>query len=343
MHVGQTMKPSFAGSGWSDRGHVYPQALPVAWFDRSTRFYFGSELFSRYYEYDPARFSDVCPDQSCLQQQLRSVNSRNLLTLALLRALAAFQASYLKSGDALQLRPLTLDMLAGSINADPCCPIQADSSRLSRLMRHLPVGVLADADIREARDLCPRPRQLHRRYVDAIVRAEQAGLIDQPGRKPLDDAMLAQAIEAEFGDSLSRRTVANIRRDLGIPCSRHRGDNAGYLGATHGFSVLHPLERQVVRSIAPAMGGVYELHTRHLATGPGDVIYIGSTGNLRKRLIDHVRGSGTNACLANHVADGRVWFRFRPVADRWRDTERQLYMAFNQSFGNRPACNRMSP
>lgn len=323
----------------SDRGR------PVAWFDRQAAFQYMSDVFSRYYSTGTIlQDTGQNPDsqQVRFQQQLRAINSRNLLTLALLRTLAHRQRDYLISGDPQRRHSVTLDELAASINADPACPILADGSRLSRLMRHLLVGT-SSGEILPISTLCPRPRELHRHYVDAIVRAEQRELLNAVDATPFSDETIAQAVLSQFGVLLSRRTVSSIRRDLGIPCSRRRGKNSGYAGATHGFSVLQPLKRQIVRSSAPTIGGIYELHARPQPTVPANVIYIGSAGDLRKRLMDHLRGAGTNTCLTEHVASGEVWFRYRPIMQRWRESERRLYQAYRDSFGSRPACNRMSP
>lgn len=338
VHVGQVMETTLAASGRADRG----RAPPIAWFERTGAFRYTSEFFTRHYGFETKALSGLGPAVGSLLQQMRTINSRNLLTISLLRALGRLQRAFLETRDPLALKALALDELAAGINADALCPIAADASRLSRLMRHLTLG-LADGEVVMAPTLCPRPRELHRRYVDSVVRAEQTALLEHANTDALSDDAIAQAVLERYGMVLSRRTVANVRRDLGIPCSRRRGANDGYLGATHGFSPLQLLAREVVRTAAPAVGGVYELHARGPDARRAGVIYIGSAGDLRKRLMDHLRGAGTNTCLAAHVADGRVWFRYRPVVHRWRETERQVYRAFRESFGDRPACNRMSP
>lgn len=338
VHVGQVMETTLAASGRADRG----RAPPIAWFERTGAFRYTSEFFTRHYGFETKALSSLGPAVGSLLQQMRTINSRNLLTTSLLRALGRLQRAFLETRDPLALKALALDELAAGINADALCPIAADASRLSRLMRHLMLG-LADGEVVMAPTLCPRPREMQRRYVDSVVRAEQAALLEHADTDALSDDAIAMAVLERYGMALSRRTVANVRRDLGIPCSRRRGANDGYLGATHGFSPLQLLAREVVRTAAPAVGGVYELHARGPDARRAGVIYIGSAGDLRKRLMDHLRGAGTNACLAAHVADGRVWFRYRPVVHRWRETERQVYRAFRESFGDRPACNRMSP
>lgn len=338
VHVGQMMGETLDSGMAADRGRV----RSVARCDNAAGFRYTSALFARHYDFEMDTLSRLMPPATSLLQQLRAVNSRNHLTTGLLRALARLQRDFLKTHDPLTLKALTLGELADQINADPCCPVTADASRLSRLMRHLSL-VLKNGQVILASALCPRPRELHRHYVDRVIRDEQAKLAQHATTVALSDEAIALDVLERFGAVLSRRTVTNIRRELGIPCSRGRGMSEGYMGATHGFSTLQPLSREVVRSAAPTVGGVYELHACANDTRRAGAIYIGSAGDLRKRLLDHLRGAGTNACLAAHITDGRVWFRYRHVAHRWREAEKQVYRAFQDTFGERPACNRMSP
>lgn len=330
----------------SSASKIWPErrlATPIAWFDQHSAFHFTSEAFSQIYHID----KDY-PAQSATAQiarvlmRLRVINSRNQLTSALLHVLGRVQKEFLNTGDSLLRHKLSLTDIASVINSETHCPVIADSSRLSRLMRHLSFG-MGNGEVVSAKTLCPSPRDLHRGYVDEIIRMERIQAMQGSNVEIFSDEGICRAVHDRFGAVLSRRTVANIRHDLGISCSRKRGENSGYMGIAHGFTPLQPLLRQVVRVTAPPVSGVYELHVRHSPPGPDRVIYIGSAGDLRKRLMDHLRCAGTNPCLANHVSSNRVWFRHRPVAQHWRDLERDIYRAFKNSFGDQPVCNRMSP
>lgn len=131
-----------------------------------------------------------------------------------------------------------------------------------------------------------------------------------------------------------------------------------YMTATEGFSALVPLTPKVLRGVVPAHPGVYEIRaisapgaggdgsaseTGALPPGPHDVVYIGSAGDLRKRLGDHLRGSSDNALLYRHIADGAARVRFRLIGDGWRRVERELYRLFCETFGTPPLRNRISP
>ena len=159
---------------------------------------------------------------------------------------------------------------------------------------------------------------------------------------PLKDGEIAAEIGKKFAARLSRRSVAYIRHDLGIPDYRDRCNKGDYLNATTGFSALLPLTRQSVLADTPSEPGVYEIRTQNVQTGVCSVVYIGSAGDLRKRLGDHLRGSSGNPSLLQIIATGAK-FRYRLVCDGWRALERHVYLAFCATFGTPPACNRMSP
>jgi len=144
---------------------------------------------------------------------------------------------------------------------------------------------------------------------------------------------------------------------LAIPDCRSRSQRMNYLAATEGFSALVPLTPQALRTAVPAQPGVYEIRAaldspmrseagwleKSTPPGPHGVVYIGSTGDLRKRLGDHLRGSSDNMLLHYPLSDGVARVRFRLVSEGWRRAERDLYRVFCETFGTPPLCNRMSP
>jgi len=191
-----------------------------------------------------------------------------------------------------------------------------------------------------------------------VIQKEKAWMLQGALWEPLTDEAIAVILKSEYGIRLSRRTVANIRQDLAIPDCRSRRQRMNYLAATEGFSTLVPLTPQSLRTAVPAQPGVYEIRAtlglpvseakegwleKSASPGPHSVVYIGSTGDLRKRLGDHLRGSSDNVLLYTHLADGAARVRFRLVSEGWRWAERDLYRVFCETFGTPPLCNRMSP
>lgn len=289
--------------------------------------------------------------------RLRLINSRNRLTHAVVQVLLASQSEYLRSGQALSLLPLTQAEISARLRAEPRLSVVADPGRISRLVRGLSITLPNGKAVPLAR-LFPKPRQVHSHFVDYVIKKEKAWMSEGLLQEPLTDGAIAEILEREYSLHLLRRTVANIRHDLAIPDCRRRGQRANYLTATEGFSALLPLTPQGLRITVPAQPGVYEIRAacasdlggekegwpgKSVQPEPHSVVYIGSAGDLRKRLGDHLRGSSDNALLYRHIADGAARVRFRLISDGWRWVERELYRVFCETFGTPPLCNRMSP
>ncbi len=289
--------------------------------------------------------------------RLRLINSRNRLTDALVQTMLVSQSEYLRSGETLSLLPLTQAQMSARLRAQPGLSLVADAGRISRLVRGLSIA-LANGKTIPLVELFPRPRQIHRYFIDRVIKSEEALLAEGVLKRPLPDAGIAKILDREYGIRVSRRTVVNIRHVLAIPNCRRRGRGMNYLTATDGFSALVPLTPQALRTVVPAHPGVYEIRAGSapglggennsserevLPPEPHGVVYIGSAGDLRKRLGDHLRGSSDNALLYRYIAEGSARVRFRLIGDGWRWVEREMYRVFCETFGAPPLANRMSP
>ncbi len=320
----------------------------VRWEGGEPGLRYARAAFDRIYLFDETRLAALFAHRRDdlelrrLVSRLRLVNTRNRLTHVLVRTLLAVQAEYLASGDPLRMLPFSQVELAARIRASGLCPVIADASRVSRLMRRLALR-LPDGKLVLARKLCPRPRELHRSFVAHVIKRERAGMADGGQSAPLSDSEIARAVERAFGARLSRRLIAYVRRDLGIPAFRARARRTEYLSATVDFSPLLPLDPETLRQQVPHVPGVYEIRSRLAAPDTASIIYIGSARNLHKRLGDHLRGYSGNPRLQEFVIAADVWFRYRVVAEDWREAERAVYAAFRATFGAPPPANRMSP
>ncbi len=329
----------------------------------SLMFLYRRDSYAREYRFDEEGVNRLMSRQDSPKElaatlrRLRLINSRNRLTHALLQAVLASQSEYLRSGQALSLLPLTQAEISARLRTEPGLPVVADPGRISRLVRGLSIA-LANGKAVPLAGLFPKPRQVHCHFVDYVIRKEKTWIAEGVLREPLTDQAIAEILERENGIRLLRRTVANIRHDLAIPDCRSRSHRVNYLAATEGFSALMPLTPQALRIVVPAHPGVYEIRAafasglggekedwsqKSVPAGPHRVVYIGSAGDLRKRLGDHLRGSSDNALLYRHIADGTARVRFRLISDGWRWVERELYRVFFETFGTPPLCNRMSP
>ncbi|MEW6133122.1 MAG: GIY-YIG nuclease family protein [Pseudomonadota bacterium] len=315
--------------------------------------------FVREYRFDEAaterlrQAHALSPGMTSTLHRLRLINSRNRLTHALIRTLLDVQADYLMSGDPLALVALPQARMARILAERADLPMVADAGRLSRLIRGLSFK-MADGKPQPLSALFPGERQLHCHRIDALVKREKSLLLEGRIDRPLPDEDIAAALAQQYGSALSRRSVAAIRHHLAIPDWRRRAVREDYLAATEGFSPLLPMTPPSVTGSIPSRPGVYEIRTPALRenTCPIDgvrsaeraqVVYIGSTRDLRKRLADHLRGNNGNVLLTSLLATGAAKVRYRAVNTDWRLLERRLYDAFRETFGVPPLCNRMSP
>jgi len=348
-------------------GILQTQSSPILGEVRETgmnlTFLYHRESCTREYRFDEEGVNylmsrpDFPAEWAGILRRLRLINTRNRLTHALMQAVLTSQTEYLRSGLGLALLPLTQAEISARLISGSNLSMVADPGRISRLVRGLSI-MLPNRKVVPLNTLFPKPRQVHCHFVDHVIKTEKVWMAEKVLREPLTDKAIADILEREYGIRLLRRTVANIRHDLAIPDCRSRSHRVNYLAATEEFSALVPLTPQALRTAVPAHPGVYEIRAvsafsldgakaawpgKSVSPTPHGVVYIGSTGDLRKRLGDHLRGNSDNALLHNHVADGAARVRFRLISDEWRLAERELYRVFCETFGAPPLCNRMSP
>lgn len=315
----------------------------VARSGNHTGFLYHDAAYAREYVFDDAALTCFTltsgePALARLASRLRLLNTRNRLTYALVHTVLEWQAEYLESRSPLALHPLSQARVAMALRRKRSLAVAADEGRVSRLVRSLAIRLPGGEDISLQR-LFSSGRHGHCQFVARVIKDEKNDMVEGVLERPLTDGEIAEMVERKFGVRLLRRTVAYIRRDLGIPDHRERGKQDDYRVMTCGFSAIFPLSPQALRTWAPKCPGVYEIRADGPAPG---AVYIGSARDLRKRLADHLRGNNGNLPLRRIVAEG-AGFRYRRVANEWRIVEREVYRAFCKTFGAPPLCNRVSP
>ncbi|MHB8369739.1 MAG: RNA polymerase factor sigma-54 [Leptospirales bacterium] len=274
-------------------------------------------------------------------QRLRLVNTRNRLTHALVRALLSFQTAYLRTGDPTLLLPLTQKQISEELTTGGLYSGVADPSRISRLVKNVKIREGERGRIIALSELAPGTREVGCYFVARVIKNEKSLMKEDRIADPLTDEEISERVRAEFGVRMSKRTVAYVRRELGIPAGRERRSTGLYHEETAGFSPPLPLSLPILREIVPYEPGVYEIRS-FLPGTPEGIVYIGSSGNLRRRLAHHLTGSGNNLRLREKVSGG-ARFRYQVFKEGWRSAERTFYRAFCSTFGAPPECNRMSP
>jgi RNA polymerase sigma-54 factor len=326
----------------------------VCCHDGEIRFdYYGSAC-TRKYNFDEKRLSEIALPKTAVAalHHLRLINSRNHLTQAIIEQALRIQSAYLATGNPLTMTAMTQAGMSRLL-ASQQLPMVPDAGRISRLIRNLSIRT-PDGKSIALRCLFPNERKLHRQRLDALIQIEKRLMLDGQLVRPWSDDTLADLLRKNYGSSLSRRGVAAIRHQSGVPDSRRRHKCGDYLSAAQGFSKLFLLNPSNLQACVQNCSGVYEIRATQ-RVGERDVldalavaeitnvIYIGSSIDLRKRLAEHLRGNSDNPLLADFLARGGAKVRFKVVDTEWRQVERTLYQAFCRSFGAPPPCNRMSP
>lgn len=316
-----------------------------------------SQYFTRQYALLPESRANALPlewwpaSQRKMWQQLRMVNTRNILSNALIRVVVRAQRNYLHSNDIAELVQYSQQTAASEMSRlNETQGIVCDASRISRLAGHLCL-LTSGGRVLSLSRLFVNSRQRSQYLLESLIKAEALSLFQGYRGKLLTDDDLAVILNSVHQLGISRRSVTHARHSLAIPDHRERHKHMPYVAATSGFSRLRPLRLEMLDCDIPARAGVYEI--RLSETTPGSqllsalrshnhIIYIGSSTNLKKRLREHLSGNSNNSELHAQLALGNAEVRYK-LFEIPRVVERTLYRTFVETFGASPSCNRISP
>lgn len=278
-----------------------------------------------------------------LLHRLRRINTRNLLLYEVVKGLREVQKRYFEAAtpeEALWgLKPLSLRQFCKGISQGRDLPFVVDPSRVSRLIRSLSVKDPFDKRV-PLRAFLPSKRDLLRLWIKELLKVEKTS-----GKGPYSDRHLAQRIGALASLRVSDREIALVRAELGIPPSDRR-NGYEHLALSLAFSALYPFCSPSVRSEVPPRPGVYELSLKdsylEYPRGWSRTLYIGSSSNLRRRLIQHLKRRDDHI-LTEYLSRHALLFRFLEVPEGWVEKERKLLEAFVESYGAAPFCNSVIP
>lgn len=304
----------------------------------------------------PTISSSGAAELEVLRRQLRLINTRNKLTHLTLMGIAEHQGSYLASGDPLYLKPLSQirltkwikrEMQAGSRFLPSEERLEfVDHSMISRLTRTISVLSPYGQEI-PLREFFPTTRAVYKRLIEAILNEEKERIKQNIKEKAYTDEKIKNRLKERFGLSISRRTVSACRQEMRIPSSYTRNSSHIYPPREIRFSFHYPLHIASVKANAPELPGVYEISLANrkidYPLGIGEVVYIGSAKNIRKRLRDHLRPTSKNAKLRTLLNKHQAIFRFIVIQREARAEEKKLCQCFLSAYGSLPYCNRIKP
>ncbi len=176
--------------------------------------YFSASLARGRYTIDYERFEEIKTtgafteaegkEARQLFKKLELINSRKDTITQILQNIIEKQAFYLESGDLKSLLPLSQKELAKKIGLTP--------SSVSRAIRGKSIDSPWGEEI-PLKNFFPRPKRFRKELLRQLLETET---------EPLSDEAIRDRLDKEFGVSVSRRSVANLRKELKIPATWKR-------------------------------------------------------------------------------------------------------------------------
>ena len=135
-------------------------------------------------------------------RQLELINSRKDTLSQILQNIVDRQALYLQSGDLRSLLPFSQKELAKKIELAP--------SSVSRAIRGKSIDAPWGAEI-PLKHFFPTPKRFKQELLRKVL---------ETGENLPSDEVIRVKLKEEFGISISRRSIANLRKELKIPPAR---------------------------------------------------------------------------------------------------------------------------
>ena len=256
---------------------------------------------------------------------LKWINSRNKFSLHVLKSLLHYQSKYWFSGKEIDLKPLTLKEFLSLY------PLQyLDQSRLSRLISNLSV-ISPQNRVINLQSLSISKKKYHACLIKEIVRDNGNALKDKD----------IQHLLAQKEVHLYLRTICNCRNLHNIPNYKERVV-AYHYNKDINFVDYIMLSIKYFYKI-PAEAGVYELSVLSkidYQNHRSNVIYIGSSKNLRKRIASYLGNNFKNSRLGKFINSDDVFVRFY-LTENYISVEKKLLKNFKNNYGELPKTNSL--
>lgn len=268
------------------------------------------------------KYSSNESDDRKVMFAIRWINMRNEFSNHLLQSLTTYQTDYLISGKEEKLKSLTLRELLLRFPYE-----LLDQSRISRLVSNLFVKT-------------PHNEIISLKYLFITKKRRHAHcikqLIDESGNSLTDSEI--QKLLHNKGIRLTVRTICNCRRLLNIPSYKER--SAQYYGRDIALSDTMAISQRKFNKI-PAEQGIYELSLGSKISytiNRSEVVYIGSSRNLRKRIASYSGKFVKNNRLVQLIKNCELFVRYFE-SEEYRALEKILLKNFKFNYGELPKAN----
>lgn len=255
---------------------------------------------------------------------LKWINTRNRFSLHILESLLDYQSEYWFSGKEINLKPLTLKKYLSLYPHK-----YLDESRLARLVPNLPV-INPQNQFVNLKNLFISKKKYNSHLIKEIVESNENALTDKE----------IQCLLGQRGLDISVRTICNYRKLLNIPSYRERSIYCCYENdiAFSDYMMLSKIKNKITEE-----AGVYELSISSKISYLNyhcNVIYVGSSKNLRKRLANYLGGKLKNRLLKKFINSQNVFVRFCLTGNHLQ-IEKKLLLYFKKTYGELPKANTL--
>lgn len=254
---------------------------------------------------------------------LKWINTRNEFSLHILESLLQYQRKYFFSDKDIDLKPLTFKQFLSLY------PMQyLEQTRLSRLISNLSV-MNPQNQVINLKNLFISMKKHHAYLIKEIVHDDENALKDRD----------IQYLLAQKGVHLPLRTICNCRKLFNIPNYKEKGV---YYEKDITFSNYIHLSKKYFNKI-PTETGVYELSISSRIDYPShrsNVIYIGCSKNLRKRIANYSGNKLKNARLHEFINNYDVFVRFY-FTESYLQVEKSLLKSSRAFYGELPKGNSL--
>ncbi|MEA1964209.1 MAG: hypothetical protein U9O41_03665 [Candidatus Aerophobetes bacterium] len=281
-----------------------------------------------------------------LVHKLRRISSRNEITHEILKGVIKHQECYLRSGNPLDLIPLSQVQLSNWLNSSSTNGNYIDNSVISRIISGKSIITPLGDEIL-LRHLFPTQKEINKRLIKEFLDKEAQHFEFSEIKRPASDRQIRDNLRRVYHLDISRHSIGTCRQELGIPASSRRIYGYKYPPLSANFSLFYSLEVESVNNNAPCSSGAYELRLNSAEIkypiGSTSVIYLGSGKNIRKRLKDHLRPGSKNGAMKEFLKKHKCLFRYILLLKKWKEEEKRLYDLFVSTYGSPPKCNRVHP
>ncbi len=271
--------------------------------------------------------------------RLRRINYINLITYFIIQTILNLQKKFFISNNYSDITIITLSQLSKKIY--DFYKFNIDKSTLSRFVKNKFLFT-PDNKIIDLKNLYANKKFVITTLLNKYFRYESKMILTNKFLTPASDKEIESVMKNKFNLTISRRQITNYRKFMGIPNKYNRTITDFYIPDNYKFAPFLDFSKDIVKNHITPQPGIYEIHLSNEVilynNKPHTLIYIGSTKNLRIRLLSHL--SKKDSALQKIISSKKCKFRIMNT-NNYREFEYILLKKFILLYFNKPYCNKL--